>query len=104
MVFSALLVGALVILVAKPFDSYALQRGMGHAAEKLAEWVSFDARGVPQGSSERELKAWMLTSLGEAMHLRITDAPCRVAFAPNADTQPLPPTAPPSPPPLNAFP
>ncbi|HBY36518.1 MAG TPA: two-component sensor histidine kinase, partial [Delftia acidovorans] len=42
MVFSALLVGALVILVAKPFDSYALQRGMGHAAEKLAEWVSFD--------------------------------------------------------------
>jgi hypothetical protein len=89
MVFSALLVGALVILVAKPFDSYALQRGMGHAAEKLAEWVRFDANGVPQGFSERELKAWMLTSLGEEMQLRITDAGGRVVFAPNGETQPL---------------
>ena len=89
MVFSALLVGALVILVAKPFDSYALQRGMGHAAEKLAEWVSFDAKGVPQGFSERELKAWMLTSLGEEMQLRITDARGRVVFAPNGEMQPL---------------
>jgi signal transduction histidine kinase len=88
-VFSALLVGALVILVAKPFDSYALQRGMGHAAEKLAEWVRFDANGVPQGFSERELKAWMLTSLGEEMQLRITDAGGRVVFAPNGETQPL---------------
>jgi signal transduction histidine kinase len=75
--------------VAKPFDSYALQRGMGHAAEKLAEWVRFDANGVPQGFSERELKAWMLTSLGEEMQLRITDAGGRVVFAPNGETQPL---------------
>ncbi len=89
MVFSALLVGALAILMAKPFDSYALQRGMGHAAEKVAEWVRFGADGVPLGFSERELKSWMLTSLGEEMQLRITDAEGRVVFAPNGEMQPL---------------
>ncbi|MDR0225989.1 MAG: HAMP domain-containing histidine kinase [Burkholderiaceae bacterium] len=89
MAFSALLVGALVILMAKPFDSYALQRGMGHAAEKLAEWVRFGDDGVPEGFSEHEIKSWMLTSLGEEMQLRITDAAGRVVFAPNGETQAL---------------
>lgn len=83
MALSALVIGALVLLVIKPFDIYVMQKGMVHAAQDMARWMEFDPQGRPQGFSESKIAGWMLKSFGEEFQLRITDAQGGVVFSSN---------------------
>lgn len=91
MALSALVIGALVLVSIKPFDTYAMQAGMVHAAQDMAQWVEFDAQARPQGFSERKIAGWMLKSFGEEFQLRITDAQGAVAFSSNGARRALAP-------------
>lgn len=91
MALSALVIGALVLLVLKPFDSYAMQKGMVHAAQDMARWMEFDSAGQPQGFSESKIAGWMLKGFGEEFQLRITDARGEAVFSSNAARQALVP-------------
>lgn len=91
MALSAVVIGTLVLLIIKPFDSYAMQKGMVSAAQDMAQWVQFDDQGRPLGFSEQKIAGWMLKSFGEEFQLRITDGQGDVAFSSNQAREALVP-------------
>lgn len=86
---SALAVGALVILLAKPFHQYTLQSGVERFARQLANRVEFGPDGQPVGFSARHIEAWLFTAFADEVAVQIVDTDGRVVFRAAAEATAL---------------
>jgi signal transduction histidine kinase len=91
MALSAGFVALCVLVFAKPFSRHMLESGIEDYTEAIANYVRFDAQGLPIGVDETRIERWIFTSLGGEVVLRILDDAGRVAYAPDAQPHALAP-------------
>lgn len=91
LVFSALLVGALLAAFALPLNRYLLESGAVDDAYEIVDRIVFDEHGVPVGIDETRIERWIFSSLHDEVTVRVADATGKVIFSPTGETSLLAP-------------
>jgi signal transduction histidine kinase len=100
---SALLAGALVVLVAPLFSQYTLRLSAERFARQMSDCVEFGLDGRPTGFNAEKIEPWIFSSFARDVAVQIVDAQGRVVVRPAAGATALPPVGAGGPPAARGF-